>query len=73
MHNDFDGKCTMWDSVTGLPEGCDGEGICLVDEDPEPNCLNFESIYDDEVCDYCGEPLGFCAIDCETLDEEFEE
>ena len=40
--------------------------------------VDFDSISiaiedDEEVCDYCGERLGFCAMDCETLDEEFEE
>jgi hypothetical protein len=28
---------------------------------------------DEEVCDYCGKPLGFCAIDCETKDPNYQE
>ena len=73
VQNDFHGKCLMWDedNPAAGPEGCDEFGVCIVDEDPDPNCSSFESIYD-EVCDYCGEPLGFCSDDCETLMEGFE-
>lgn len=39
---------------------CDEDGFC-------PKCDDLE------VCDYCGEPLGFCAINCESLEEDFDE
>lgn len=45
-------------------DGCPFENSCDLD-----HC----ACDDDEVCDYCGEPLGFCAVDCETREEDFEE
>ena len=37
--------------------------------------IDIENEEDDrlDICDYCGEGLGFCASDCETLDPDFEE
>ena len=35
------------------------------------NELEVEELED--ICDYCGEELGFCAPDCETKDPDFEE
>jgi len=70
-----DGKCQMWEGDSSLdPEGCDEEGFCIAEDDPDPSwCQSFESNEPDEVCDYCGEELGFCALGCETLDPDFEE
>jgi hypothetical protein len=69
------GECLMWEEGSSLnPEGADDHGNCMADEDEDPTwCQSYESAEDEDVCDYCGEPLGFCASDCETLDEDFEE
>lgn len=70
------GICELWEEDFLLnPEGTDEEGYCTVEDDEDPSwCQSYENAdEDEEVCDYCGEPLGFCAEDCETLEEDFEE
>lgn len=76
----LDGRCQLFDvhELSELnPEGADEQGFCCAEDDEDPSwCQSYESDgndWDDEVCDYCGEPLGFCASDCETRDENFEE
>jgi hypothetical protein len=75
IYNDFNGVCSFYDEDSSLnPEGCDSEGYCLADEDEDPSwCSDYQSVYDEDVCDYCGEPLGFCSEDCETREKDFEE
>lgn len=54
------------------PSSMDEQGLCLDDgEERMIPCTEF--FVEEEVCDYCGEPLGFCAIDCETREPDFEE
>jgi len=69
------GECTLWDADSTInPEAADAQGNCTADGDEDPTwCQSYEPMDDDEVCDYCGEPLGFCADDCETLSDDFEE
>ena len=45
IYNGFDGKCELFDS--GFQNfGCDENGICVCDEDPDPSytCESFENI-----------------------------
>lgn len=69
------GMCELWEKGSSLnPEGADENGYCIAEDDEDPSwCQDHQEEEDAEVCDYCGEPLGFCAEDCETLDEDFEE
>lgn len=71
------GKCDLFyeENESLNPEGADKEGYCLAEDGEDPSwCQSYEDAdADDEVCDYCGEPLGFCAEDCETREEDFEE
>jgi len=76
IYSDFTGACQMWEkeNLSLNPEGADEEGCCIAEDDPDPSwCQSFESDDGDEICDYCGEKLGFCASDCETLKPDFEE
>jgi hypothetical protein len=70
------GECQMWDDDNDSlnPEGADEEGFCTASEDEDPSwCQSYESDGadedDEEVCDECGEPLGFCASDCSERGE----
>jgi len=51
---------------------CEEECCAGIEECPECGLPNDECDCE-EVCDFCGEPLGFCFPDCETLMEDFEE
>ena len=46
-HSNFGGICNMWDEddTADAPAGCDDDGACLVDEDPNPedSCDSYES------------------------------
>jgi len=68
------GICDLWDEDSSLnPEGTDEKGYCIAEDDEDPSwCQSYEDAEED-ICDYCGEPLGFCAEDCETLEDDFEE
>lgn len=68
------GVCDFWEEGSSLnPEGTDEEGYCIAEDDEDPSwCQSYEDA-EEEVCYYCGEPLGFCAEDCETREEDFEE
>ena len=65
------GLCGCFDEDLEMddnPSGCDEDGCCL--DEYDNGCSDYEDNL--EVCDYCGNPLGFCAIDCESRlkDEE---
>ena len=65
----WNSQCGMFFSADDMPSGCDENGMCLNEWDTE--CSEYEN--EKEVCDYCGEELGFCALDCETSSPDFEE
>ncbi len=67
-----DGTCNLWEKDSPLnPEGANAdEGYCTAEDDEDPSwCQSFEDS-NPEVCDFCGEELGFCAADCEGREEE---
>jgi hypothetical protein len=68
--NGFCGMDYDEDDELSCPSSMDDNELCL-DDGEDKGCDEF--FVDDEVCDYCGEPLGFCASDCETRDADFEE
>ena len=46
IYNDFNGHCQMWDEESKDDmQGCDEEGDCICEEDPDPSylCEMYES------------------------------
>ena len=50
IYNNWDGECSIWDKNIEM-QGCDERGICVCDDDPNPedSCedYNSDSNYDD--------------------------
>ncbi len=44
IHSNFNGGCTYYDELdpASSPTGCDTQGYCVVEEDPDPQCDLFE-------------------------------
>jgi len=63
IYSNLDGECGLWDENIGKP-GCDEEGFCTCEEDPDPNvlCDSYES---DNQCSECGTDLNIEDCDCE--------
>ena len=57
------GKCELWDDTIEMP-GCDNEGNCICDNDPDPSylCGDYESDYK---CSDCGVDLNIGDCECE--------
>lgn len=63
LYSDFNGLCSLHDPNLDM-NGCDTEGLCLCEEDPDPSytCDSYESDY---VCPECGCDLNNDECECE--------
>lgn len=70
IYNNFDGDCQFFDAEDGdtSPEGCDEEGICICEDDPDPvdTCQSYESNW---TCSECGQDLNVDECGCEDEEE----
>lgn len=64
LYCDFDGKCQFFEDKDNKPQGCNDDGVCLVDDDPDPSygCESYESNW---VCHECGADLNIDDCTCE--------
>lgn len=63
QQNSFDGKCQVWDEGVENP-GCDENGNCVCDCDPDPSylCGDYQSDWE---CDTCGQDMNVEECECE--------
>ena len=65
----WNGQCGYFNEDLDMdeqPSGCDEDGMCS--DEYDNGCDEYD--VDEDICDECGNPIGFCAPDCSEREIE---